>query len=38
VKNLYPDVTNVIRMKNKVGNDIKIIKLELTSPKTEISY
>jgi hypothetical protein len=34
VKNLYPDVKNIIRMKNKFGNDIKLVKLELTSPKT----
>jgi len=34
VKKLYPDVTNVIRMKNKFGNDIKLVKLELISPET----
>jgi hypothetical protein len=34
IKNLYPEVKNVIRMKNKFGNFIKLVKLELTSPKT----
>ncbi|CAF3872971.1 unnamed protein product, partial [Rotaria sp. Silwood1] len=34
IKNLYPDVRNVIRMKNKFGHIIKLVKLELTSPKT----
>ena len=34
VKQLYPDVMNVIRMKNKFGNEIKLVKLELISPKT----
>ena len=33
IKNVYPDVANVIRMKNKFGNFIKLVKLELTSPK-----
>ncbi|CAF4272321.1 unnamed protein product, partial [Rotaria magnacalcarata] len=34
IKNVYPDVRNVIRMKNKFGNIIKLVKLELTSPKS----
>jgi hypothetical protein len=33
IKSKYPYVRNVIRMKNKFGNDIKLVKLELTSPK-----
>jgi hypothetical protein len=32
VKELYPQVKNVIRMKNKLQNNIKLVKLELTSP------
>ncbi|CAF2136210.1 unnamed protein product [Rotaria magnacalcarata] len=32
VKSLVPEVKNVIRMKNKFGNDIHMVKLELTSP------
>ena len=31
LKQLYPEVKNVIRMKNKVGNDINLVKLECTS-------
>lgn len=31
LKQLYPDVKNVIRMKNKLGNDINLVKLEITS-------
>lgn len=34
IKNLYPDVKNVIRMKNKFGNVIKLVKLEFSCPKT----
>jgi len=34
IKSLYPDVKNVIRMRTKFGNLIKLVKLELTSPKT----
>ncbi|CAF4063605.1 unnamed protein product, partial [Adineta steineri] len=30
LKNLYPSIQNVIRMKNKFSNDIKMVKLELT--------
>ncbi|CAF1415441.1 unnamed protein product [Rotaria magnacalcarata] len=30
----YPQVKNIIRMKNKFQNDIKLIKLELTSSST----
>jgi hypothetical protein len=32
IKNKYPQVKNIIRMKNKFQNDIKLIKLEFTSP------
>ncbi|CAF4238846.1 unnamed protein product [Rotaria sp. Silwood2] len=32
VKALYPQVKNVIRMKKKLQNNIKLVKLELTSP------
>ena len=33
LKMLCPEVKNVIRMRNKVGNCINMLKLELTSPK-----
>ncbi|CAM4823026.1 unnamed protein product [Rotaria magnacalcarata] len=33
IKNLYPEVKNAIRMKNKFGNNIKLVKIELTSTK-----
>ncbi|CAF1326488.1 unnamed protein product [Adineta steineri] len=33
LKNLYPSIQNVIRMKNKFSNDIKMVKLELTCAK-----
>ena len=32
VKAHYPEVQNVIRLKNKFQDDIKLVKLELTSP------
>jgi hypothetical protein len=32
LKALFPEVKNVIRMRNKVGNCINLLKLELTSP------
>jgi hypothetical protein len=32
IKEKYPQVKNVVRMKNKFQNDIKLIKLELTCP------
>lgn len=32
VKARYPEVQNVIRLKNKFQNDIKLVKLEFTSP------
>jgi hypothetical protein len=31
IKDKYPQVKNIIRMKNKFQNDIKMIKLEFTS-------
>ncbi|CAF1931741.1 unnamed protein product [Rotaria magnacalcarata] len=31
IKTRYPQVKNVIRLKNKFNNDIKLVKLELTS-------
>ncbi|CAF3358030.1 unnamed protein product [Rotaria sp. Silwood2] len=33
IKNVCPEVKNVIRMKNKFGNNIKLVKIELTSSK-----
>ncbi|CAF4071385.1 unnamed protein product, partial [Rotaria sp. Silwood2] len=32
IKSNYPQVKNIIRMKNKFQNDIKMVKIELTSP------
>ena len=37
LKALFPEVKNVIRMRNKVGNCINLLKLELTSPKVRQS-
>ena len=31
IKTRYPQVKNVIRLKNKFNNDVKLVKLELTS-------
>ena len=28
----YPSIRNVVRLKNKLGNDIHLVKIELTSP------
>ena len=34
IKSHYPDIKNVIRMKNKFQNDIKMVKIEFTSSLT----
>lgn len=34
LKAMFPDIKNVVRMKNKFGNDIHMIKLELMSTTT----
>lgn len=36
IKLNYPDVKNIIRLKNKFGNFTKLIKLELISPKARV--